>query len=125
MKGIGDGPSPRQLTTLTWAPFHTPIPNSFASSSNSMDIRSTSLLKAEGSLIVFGGFDNNECILQDLYTYNLSTWTWSHLKTKGIPPGPRQGHSSQYFMNFKGQRQLIWRGHLSNFTSKFKSRNHE
>ena len=49
--------------------------------------------KGQARMIIFGGCDEEETALNDLYSLDLATTTWSKPETTGAAPTPRYGHS--------------------------------
>jgi Galactose oxidase, central domain len=49
-------------------------------------------------MIIFGGRDDDNERMNDLWSFSFDTLTWTELKSKvGTPPVPRSGHSSSIY----------------------------
>uniref|UniRef100_A0A6B2KXM7 BTB domain-containing protein n=1 Tax=Arcella intermedia TaxID=1963864 RepID=A0A6B2KXM7_9EUKA len=56
---------------------------------------------------LFGGYENELGLSNELYVLDLATMVWSLIKTNGNMPGSRYGHFSALMKDKKGEEKLI------------------
>ncbi|GMJ11186.1 acyl-CoA binding protein 4 [Hibiscus trionum] len=66
-----------------------------------------SVTLAGTTLVIFGGQDANQTLLNDLHILDLETLTWDEIDAVGVPPSPRSGHAAaihaeRYLLIFGG-----------------------
>ncbi|MFQ6670112.1 hypothetical protein Gotur_035143, partial [Gossypium turneri] len=59
------------------------------------------------TLVIFGGQDAKQTLLNDLHILDLETLTWDEIDAVGVPPSPRSGHAAavhaeRYLLIFGG-----------------------
>ncbi|KAK8520218.1 hypothetical protein V6N12_004176 [Hibiscus sabdariffa] len=59
------------------------------------------------TLVIFGGQDAKQTLLNDLHILDLETLTWDEIDAAGVPPSPRSGHAAavhaeRYLLIFGG-----------------------
>ncbi|KAE8677779.1 Acyl-CoA-binding domain-containing protein 5 [Hibiscus syriacus] len=64
------------------------------------------------TLVIFGGQDANQTLLNDLYILDLETMTWDEIDAAGVPPSPRSDHA----VAVNAERYLFVFGGSSNAT---------
>jgi Galactose oxidase, central domain/Dictyostelium (slime mold) repeat len=91
------------LATSTWSQLATNGP-----SPQARDRASAVYDSDHDRLVVFGGYDGNVTVLDDVWLLDLGTQTWTQAAVTGPGPGSRVGHSALY--DSAGHRMIVFGG---------------